>query len=93
MEESMMSSETRKKACSFNKGEVALNTSGKLTYEFDAPAKHSRLEVLILSQRAPLENLDGVNDRYSTVELPARDVVVQILMRCSSEILQQEIIS
>ena len=91
MEESMMSSETRKKACSFNKGEVALNTTGKLTYEFDAPAKHSRLEVLILSQRASLENLDGVNDRYSTVELPAWDVVVQILMRYSSEILQQEI--
>jgi len=85
MEESMMSSETRKKACSFNKGEVALNTSGKLTYEFNAPAKHSRLEVLILSQRASLENLDGVNDRYSTVELPAWDVVVQILMRYSSK--------
>ena len=91
MEESMMSSETRKKACSFNKGEVALNTTGKLTYEFDAPAKHSRLEILFLSQRTPLENLDGVNDRYSTVELPARDVVVQILMRYSSETLQQEI--
>lgn len=60
MEESMISSETRKKACSFKKGEVALNSSGKLTHEFDAPSKHSRLEVLNLTQRAPLENLDGI---------------------------------
>lgn len=58
---------------------AAAATAQRGTHELDAPAQHGRLEVLVLGQRAALEDLDAVHDGQPAVELPARDVVVQVL--------------
>ncbi len=49
------------------------------TYELDAPAEKGGLEVLVVIELAAFEDLDGVDDRHTTIELPSGDVVVEIL--------------
>ena len=49
------------------------------TYELDAPPEDGGAEVLGVVERAALEDLDGVDDGHAAVELPAGDVVVQVL--------------
>ena len=50
------------------------------TYELDTPAEDGGLEVLVVRELAALEDLHGVDDGEAAVELPAWDVVVQILI-------------
>ncbi len=49
------------------------------THELDAPSEHGSLEVLVVRQRGPLDNLGGVDDGHPAVQLAAGDVVVKIL--------------
>ena len=75
-----MSSDTRKKACSY---EDIMNAHkrplGSKTHQFDTPAKQSRLEVLIVRQCPPLDDLDCVHHRQSTVQLPSWYIVLKVL--------------
>ncbi len=79
IDESIMSSETRKKACSCEaKGENGREGRYR-TYELDAPSEHSSLEVLVVRQRGPLDDLSGVDDGHPAVQLATGDVVVEVL--------------
>lgn len=57
------------------------------TYELDAPAEESGVKVLVVGERGTLEDLERVDDRETTVELATGDVVVQVLLRQSSQYL------
>ena len=50
------------------------------TYELDTPSEERSFEVLVVGELAALEDLHGVDDGQAAVELPAWDVVVQILI-------------
>ena len=49
------------------------------THELNTPTQKSSFEVLVVGELAALEDLHGVDDGQAAVELPAWDVVVQIL--------------
>ncbi len=49
------------------------------TYELDTPAQQGGLEVLVLTQLMVLEDLERVHNREAAVQLPAWDVMIQIL--------------
>lgn len=60
---------------------------GDCTYQLDAPSQHRGLEVFVVGQLAPLEDLDGVDDGQTAVELATRNIVVEVLhafQRCRS---------
>ena len=56
-----------------------MGMEGGRTHELDTPSEEGCLKVLIIVEFTALEDLDGVDDRDTTVELPTWDVVIEVL--------------
>ena len=63
-------------------GAGKMGTRRGRTHKLDTPAEEGRLEVLVIAKFPALEDLHGVDDRDTAVELSAWDVVLEIL--CST---------
>ena len=84
IEASIMSSATRKYACSWRRHELEKREWREVEPDqFDAPAERSGSLVVLLAQRLPLQDLSGVHDRNPSVQLASGRVVVQILRPAS----------
>lgn len=62
---------------------------GKDTDEFDAPSQDGGLEVLVIGQGSPLENLNGIDNGDSSVEFSTRNIIIQILPKASITMISE----
>ena len=80
---SMMSSETRKKACSCVVAHVKTRCRDERrgTHQLDTPPQQRRLEILVVRQPPTSQNLHRIDDAQATVEFAAWDVEIEVLHR------------